>query len=333
MPGQKGDTLRVWRPTNPSQSSLPPTQPGAEQPAAEQAAEAVPEKAPAVEAGLTTLLPEDVTSTGLPVTMRGYDRERVDRLLTRVREAYALTLQQCQTLRDGQRSLKAELEAAEGEASASARSVAELMRRSATVEDQLVQMREERADLEARLELAESDREQALSDLHEAVGRASDLGRRLESFENGELPPEHVEATIPQTAAAAADGEAAQLLVAAARAAEDVRTASRARALHTLTKARDLAALVQAQTEREQAALVATQERRDEIEREANRVLARAQAEADSFVMAIEDERRRVRELLTGALVSLDSESTSPPESLMTDLESRLHETTEPTTT
>ncbi len=306
-------------------------QAAAEQPLTEQAAEATPEKVASVAAGLTTLRPEDVTSAGLPVTMRGYDRDRVDRLLARVAEAYALTLQQCQTLRDGQRSLKAELDAAEGDASASARSVAELMRRSAMVEDQLVQMREARADLEARLELVESERKQALADLHEAGERTSDLSRRLDAFEGGQLPPGHVDATTLQPAAA--DGEAAQLLVAAARAAEDVRAASRARALRTLTKARDLAALVQAQTEREQAALVATQERRDEVEREANRVLARAQAEADSFVMAIEDERRRVRELLTGALVSLDGESAPPPESLMTDLESRLHETTEPTAT
>ena len=292
---------------------------------------AASETAASVPAGLTTVRPEDVTSTGLPVTMRGYDRDRVDRLLARVREAYALTLQQCQTLRDGQRSLKTELDAAEGEASASARSVAEQVRRSAAAEDQLQQAREARADLEARLERAESEREQALADLQEAAGRASDLGRRLEALENGLLPPDRGEVTSPQSAGA--DGEAAQLLVAAARAAEDVRTASRARALRTLTKARDLAALVQAQTEREQAALVAAQERRDEVEREANRLLARAQAEADSFVMAIEDERRRVRELLTGALVSLDGESAAPPESLMTDLESRLHETTEPTAT
>ena len=303
----------------------------AEQPPPEQPAEVTPEKAASVEVGPSTLRPEDVTSEGLPVTMRGYDRDRVDRLLARVREAYALTFQQCQTLRDRQRSLKAELEAAEGDASASARSVAELMRRSATVEDQLLQTREARADLEARLERAESERTRALADLHEASERASDLGRRLQAFEDEQRPPGPAEAETPQPAAA--DGEAAQLLVAAARAAEDVRAASRARALRTLTKARDLAALVQAQTEREQAALAATQERRDEVEREANRVLARAQAEADSFVMAIEDERRRVRELLTGALVSLDAEGASPSEGLMADLESRLHETTEPTTT
>jgi F0F1-type ATP synthase membrane subunit b/b' len=78
-------------------------------------------------------------------------------------------------------------------------------------------------------------------------------------------------------------------------------------------------------------ALAETQERREQIQREADEILIRARAEADRVVAAIEDERNRVRELLTGALASLDGERAASSEGLIADLEFRLHETTEPT--
>ena len=71
--------------------------------------------------GMSALRPDDVTSRGLPVVMRGYDREGVDRLLARVAEAYALTLRQSLSQRERLRSLEADLAAAEGEAAATRR--------------------------------------------------------------------------------------------------------------------------------------------------------------------------------------------------------------------
>jgi len=123
--------------------------------------------------------------------------------------------------------------------------------------------------------------------------------------------------TQAQPLAYAPERDAARLLVGAARAAEDVREASWARALHTLTKARDLSALLHAQTERERAALAEMQERRGQVEREAEAILveagrvegemqerrvqvereaeailAGARAEADRVVAVTEEERR-----------------------------------------
>ena len=44
------------------------------------------------ELGMSMLRPDEVTSEGLPLARRGYDRGYVDRLLQRTAEAYALTL-------------------------------------------------------------------------------------------------------------------------------------------------------------------------------------------------------------------------------------------------
>ncbi len=71
-------------------------------------------------------------------------------------------------------------------------------------------------------------------------------------------------------------------------------------------------------------------ERRAAAESEAAEIVAKARAEADQLVRLIEDQRHRVRELLAGTLASLDVEDGEPHENLMADLESRLHETTEP---
>jgi DivIVA domain-containing protein len=282
------------------------------------------------EVGMSTMRPEDVTNHDLPIAMRGYDRERVDRLLARLAEAYRLTWKQSEALRERLRSLETELAAAEADARASAKSVAELMQRSPAAKDQPPQTREARDVLEVRLERSERAREQAVADLRQMSERASALGQRVEVLED--------EFTRPQPPSevaqpAVTDAEAARLLVAATRAAEDVRDAARARALRTLTKARELSALVHAQTERENVALAEILERREQVQREADEILAAARAEADRLVAAIGEERHRVRDLLAGALASLDAEGAASSEGLIADLEFRLHGTTEPTAT
>jgi len=211
------------------------------------------------------------------------------------------------------------------------------------------------------------------------------------------------------SAEAAPVSEATSLLLAAARAAEDVREASRARALETLTSAREEAELLEAENARRRAALaeelellrrqaesdaeeivarargqadrIATafeEERRAEIEREtalilanavsveeerrakvereteeilartraeaeeaattmleerrreavreADEIRAKAQAEAEHILVESADERQRIRELLSGAIATLDAEATadSQPGTLTGDLASRL---------
>lgn len=354
--------------------------------ASEQSATARP-----FELGMSMLRPDDVTSEGLPITRRGYDRAYVDRLLQRTAEAYALTLKKNQSQREQLHALEADLAAAEGEAAASARSVAELMQKSSAGHDQSEKLRE----LEVRLSRSERARETALTELREASERASDLAGQMEALEQElrELrdlraqpaPAEPAARPVVVDTPLGAEGEAAGLLLAAARAAEDIRVASRARALHTLKKARELAALVDAQAERERTALTESLERRaqamreaDEILAEAHRVdaeisarraqidreveealaearridaeaqerraqadheaeeaLAQARAEADRLVSGSEAARDRMRDLLSDALALLETEAApeSDPlqESLVDDLSSRLHETSEPT--
>lgn len=219
-------------------------------------------------------------------------------------------------------------EQAEAAAQASAK-VAAFVQRVAQMEIELTRTRAERDELQALLEISENEREQALADLRDLPARAAGLDAQLQAVEAEEAPHEQpVTAPAPRPAAAhGGEEEAADLLVAAARAADDVRNASRARALRTLTKARDLAALAHAETERERLELAALQTRRVEAEREAEEILARAHAEAERVVAAIEDERGRARELLTGMLASLEADDVAPPETFMTDLSSRLHET------
>ena len=154
-----------------------------------------------------------------------------------------------------------------------------------------------------------------------------------------------------------AETEAAILLVAAARAAEDVRIGSRQRAVRTLIKARERAALIQGAADREQEALAAAQEalaaaqhasdlaqqdlaaaqeRREKAEAEAEEILAGARAQADRVVTSVEDERARMRELLSGALASLEAEVSThvdgadmtASEDLVSDLATRLQEST-----
>ncbi len=277
---------------------------------------------------MSTLSPENVTSHDLPVALRGYDREHVDRLLARIADAYALTWRQSQSLRERLRTLEDVLAAAEAEAAVSAKTIAELMRRPATAEQQLVRVREAHDELEALLEISESERKQALTDLEQMSERAAELGRRLEAAENerSTLLQQHVErGSLP-----VADGEAVDLLVAAVRAAEDVRVASRARALRTLRRARELSTRVHAETERESAALAELRALREQIEREATEMIAAARAEADRSAEATADERHRIRELLSGALAQLDTDVDSPADGLVAELELPLRETAEP---
>ncbi len=301
------------------------------------------------ELGDSVLRPDEVTTEGLPLAMRGYERESVDRLVKRVADAYATTLRKNQSQRELIRSLEADLDGAQAEAAASARSVAELMQASARTAGGEGPTSAELRELETRLEGAERERDTAIADLRVATERADALAGQMKSLESDRRVREGTTVGADST-----DGEAARLLLAAVRAAEDVRSASRARALRTLTKARELAALVEAQAERERTALAETQARRTRAEQEAEerraearRVdaeieerrrqleheeegLAQARAEADHVVLESEEERRRLRELLAGALASLDTEVSAPSDSLVDDLSTRLHETAEP---
>jgi DivIVA domain-containing protein len=219
------------------------------------------------------LRPDDVTSDGLPVTLRGYDREHVDRLLQRTAEAYDVTLSKNQSQRERLLALEADLAAAEGEAAASSRAVAELMRKTpAADQDQEIQR------LQGVLQQAERERDEALADLREASERASTLMGQVEALEYDRRTPGRQAPLASMVAkdTVGGEGEAAELLIAATRAAEDVRLASRARALRTLTKARELATLVRAETDREHEALAASRERRAQAESMAEELLAEA---------------------------------------------------------
>jgi DivIVA domain-containing protein len=250
--------------------------------------------------------PDDVTSHDLSVVLRGYDRDQVDGFLQRLSEAYLLTWRQGAALRERLRLVEEELEAAQGEGQASAKAVAELIQRCTTAEDQLAQARVVSAEVSGKLDVAVRERAQALADLRQVTERSSDLEKRLEELGKAPRLPESGEQL------AVAEGEAAAVLVAAARAAEDVRQASRERALRTLSKARERAHRLEAEAERERVVLVEMQERRERAEQEANEILARAGAEADRVVSAVGEERQRLRELLSEALASLQAQTSNP---------------------
>ena len=105
------------------------------------------------------------------------------------------------------------------------------------------------------------------------------------------------------------------------------------RAAETEREANEL--LARARTE----AAASEQERREEADREAREILARARAEAGRTLAAADEERSRVRNLLTGALASLDPVApieaagpagtavAAPSADLVGDLSSRLQET------
>jgi len=286
------------------------------------------------------LRPEELTAEGLPTALRGYDRRRVDWLLLRASEAYAHVVRQRDSLRERSRSLEAEVAAAEGEARVSAASVAELTQRIAAAEDEARRAREARTEAEGRLAAVEGERAQALTDLEAATGRAAELDARVRELEEAER--RHVEAAaerVVEVAATApadvADEDAAGLLLAAVRAAEELRQSSRARALATLKRARERAVSLEAEVDREQAALAQMQDRRRDAERVASELLAQARAEservaaerreAERLAAELGDERSRVRTFLAGALSALDPGGTGS-EGILADLSSRLPE-------
>ncbi len=293
---------------------------------------------------LGTLRPEDFAADGLPVAMRGYDRRRVEWLLLRASEGYAHVLRQRDALRERTRSLEAEVAAAESEARVSAASVAELVQRASAAETEAARLREGRLEveeLEERLLRVEREREQAVSDLRESAARVAELDARVQAFEEAgeragagdeEAAPSEA---LPASSRAGSDDEAGRLLLAAVRAADELRESSRARALGTLQRARERAASVDATVERERTAVAEMEERRREAERIANEMLAQARAEAERvaaerreaerLAAEISDERSRVRQFLVGALSALDPGG-DLSESLLADLSSRLPE-------
>lgn len=291
---------------------------------------------PALNVGMDQLRPEAITSEGLPVGMRGYDRERVDRLLSRASEAYRQLWRQRDALRERLGSLEAELEAAEGEARVSAKSVAELVQRSSTAENELAEMQAARDELAERFARVEAERKQAVAELRETTERAAVLGQRVQAFEEAlrnrpemavEKPRRASVAPPPSTVSRPdSEAEAAQLMLTAARASEELREAARRQAGNAMRKVRARAAAIAAEAEREQVVLAEMQERRRLAEREAEEILAEARVEAERVAAAIGEERDRVRTLLTGALASLDAASEEPPEGLVADLSSRLRD-------
>jgi hypothetical protein len=159
--------------------------------------------------------------------------------------------------------------------------------------------------------------ERVSREVDEVVAAATEKRGAYIDWTLGNLRRDAREQPAAPSRATPPDGEAARLLVASARAAEDVREASRAEALRTLTEAREAAAVVEAQTERERAALAGIRERRAQVAREAEELLAEtgrvegemqkrraraeseaaallavAQAEADRVLGAAEEERR-----------------------------------------
>ena len=73
------------------------------------------------EADRAGLRPDDIRNCAFPVVRRGYDRERVDRYLGKVAEAYAIVVDTGGSLRQRLKLLEADVTRAEEEAAASAR--------------------------------------------------------------------------------------------------------------------------------------------------------------------------------------------------------------------
>jgi chromosome segregation ATPase len=279
--------------------------------------------------------PGAVTSEGLPIVLRGYERERVDRLLSRVSEAYLHVWRQRDAMRERLASLESDLEAAEGEAKVSARSVADLVQRVSTAEHALAESQTARDDLAKELQRVEAERKHAVAELRSTAERAADLGARAEALEEAlRKRPQGAEMQVapaaPAVAAAApvgSEADAAHLLLVAARASDELRASAREQARKAMRKVRARAAVVSAETEREEAVLARLQERRSELEHQAEEVLAQAHAEAERVAATVAQERDRVRQLLTGALASLDQGTAQPPEGLVAELSSRLRDT------
>jgi cell division septum initiation protein DivIVA len=273
--------------------------------------------------------PEDFTRHALPVVMRGYDKERVDRLLGQVTGAYTSVWQQNQSLRERMRALELALAQSQDEARVSARSLAELMQSSAPPTSQTPPpTRKAVRELEARLSGSERDREAALEEGRVAWARVAELEEQLSRSEH-----DRQQSSDKLRGIVEAETEAARVLLAAARAAADVRGSSRARALRTLLTARRRVASLEARVAREQTLLAEVIARRGQAESQAEQaesqaeLLITARDEAGLMTAAVAKELDRARELLSGALTALDAQVA---DGLVADLELRVQRAKEP---
>lgn len=295
---------------------------------------------------LNLLRPDDINADNLPVVMRGYDKHEVERRLNWAKESYARVLQQRDVLRERVDAVDERAQAAEGEAKANAKEVADLAQRAATAEDQLAQARERLERAETELRRADAERKLALDDMRTAKEDAVRLQSRVDALEaalrtRGESAP----SPQPTQASAASDAEAGALLVAATRVSEDLRIAARTEAQKTMRKARERAEQLTAEAEQERKAAEDARRRASELaaqvenarkaadealdrrraaEREAREILAQARLEAERTLGSLDEERQRVRRLLTDALASLEAEAGEETGSVLADLSARL---------
>jgi DivIVA domain-containing protein len=273
------------------------------------------------------LHPDDISSLDFPVAMRGYDRDAVRRRLFRIAADYAAVIRQ----RDRSQAVAAEsadrAAFAEAEAQTSAREVAELTKSSAELQRELGDAKSRIAQLErvsreldaVRSAARESQVEEG--ELQRARDRVSELETEVQQLREERLRDE------PASVAPAAEQEPArepdELLGAALRAAEALRTAARAEAQRTLKKARERGAELSRETARQARALEKAREEvgrlrasaaaaSDELqraraaqadaEREAARVKESMQAEVEHTVASLEAQRERVQTVLGNAL-------------------------------
>jgi len=169
------------------------------------------------------------------------------------------------------------------------------------------------AELSSRYQQADRDRRLAREQLREMSEKLAAAEARALSAAN------RVSGSYVESDPASRD-KAAQVLIAATVAAADIRDASRSRALRTLTKARALSVRLRAQIEQEQADLRDAEQRRLEVERDVERMIISARAEANRTAAAVKEERERVQGLLRSALALLEGEDSSMRSDLVLDL-------------
>lgn len=201
------------------------------------------------------LRPEDVAADELPVAVRGYDRHAVDRRLARVADSYARLLRQRDELREWLEAAEARVAAAQDEAKLAAREVAALTQRRLGADEELSGLRRRVGELEAALDEA---------------------GRK----------PAPV-STIPE-------GKAAELLLAARSASEQLRRATREEARLVLRKAQARADAVSRDADRQHRALDAAAERTATLTAKAEQQ-QRAVEEATARVAALSSEAESQR--------------------------------------
>jgi chromosome segregation protein len=218
------------------------------------------------------LRPEDVTTEDIPVAVRGYDRHSVDRRMGRIAESYERLLRQRDELRERVEADEARVVAAEDEAKVSARQVATLTQRGIVAEEQLAALRRRVAELEDAL----------------------DAARRT--------PP------APEPSAPASlipEARAAELLLAAKGASEQLRRATREDARVVLRKARAKADAVAMEADRQQRAMREQEARIASLAARAEEQ-RRAVEAASARVMALSAEAERERQAADAARARRD---------------------------